>query len=321
MSHYLGIDIGGTNIVCGAVDEAGRLIGMRKLATEASRGSADVVSRIADAAEQLRRETLGEGRWTAAGIGVPGFVDHERGVVELAVNLGWEGFPLAEELAGRIGAPVHINNDVRMYVYGEAMAGAGKGVSHVYGITLGTGMAGALVQEGELFYGGGGIAGEIGHIPVPGVSFRCNCGLTGCLETVASANGLARQARQAMEEGRQTVLSEWFPGEEAGRLTAADVTRAWDAGDVLAQEIMDRTGRALAVGLTAAITLYSPQMLVIGGGAARAGERLLAPMREELQRLLLPAYWNQLGIRTAELLEEAGVVGSAIYAKRRAERS
>ncbi|MCZ8518125.1 MULTISPECIES: ROK family protein [Paenibacillus] len=318
MSRYIGIDIGGTNMVCGLTDEAGDVLRMVKIPTEAASGSKEVIRRLAEAVSGLM--THSGGTVSAVGIGLPGFVDHRRGISELAVNLGWKRVPLADELREHIGdIPVYLDNDVRMYLYGEAVAGAGRGYTHVLGVTIGTGMNSALVANGELYYGAGGRAGEIGHVPMAGIPYLCNCGMTGCLETAVSANGIARQGREAVARGERSLLKEWFPEDGGARLTAADVSLAYDKGDAVAIAIMNHTGTLLGRGLAAAVTQLAPQALIIGGGGAQAGERLLAPMREELKRTILPFYWEQLTIKTAQRLEDAGVVGSALYAKGRVE--
>ncbi|MCG7215678.1 ROK family protein [Paenibacillus mucilaginosus] len=318
MSRYIGIDIGGTNMVCGLTDGEGQVLRTVKIATEAPSGSKEVIRRLAEAVTGLM--THAGGQVSAVGIGLPGFVDHVQGISELAVNLGWKNVPLADELRGHIGdIPVFLDNDVRMYVYGEAVAGAGRGFSHVLGVTIGTGMNSALVADGELYYGAGGRAGEIGHVPMEGLTYPCNCGMTGCLETAVSANGIARQGREAVARGERSLLGEWFPEDGGARLTAADVSRAYDLGDAAAAAILRRTGTLLGRGLAAAVTQLAPQVLIIGGGGAQAGERLLGPMKEELKRCVLPFYWEQLTVKTAERLEDAGVVGSALYAKGRLE--
>ncbi|WP_163854871.1 ROK family protein [Paenibacillus elgii] len=316
MKHYVGIDIGGTNMVCGLTDETGRTLRMTKVATEAQRGSEDVIERLGKAVNGL----IAEAGVTpeAVGIGIPGFVDHVNGVSVLAVNLGWKNVPITSELSKHLGGlPVYLNHDVRMYVYGEAVAGAGQGYKHVFGLTVGTGLAAAMVNEGRLYYGSGGRAGEFGHIPVPGLEYHCNCGMVGCLETAVSATGIARQAREAVQRGESTILAERFAGDNLQQLTAADVSRAYDEGDPAAIAVMERTGTLLGRGLAAAIPLFSPEAIVIGGGGSLAGERLFAPMRKEIERSTLSFYLDDLVIKPAERIEDAGIVGSALYAKQR----
>jgi glucokinase len=313
MARYIGVDIGGTNIVIGLVDESNHCLLFKKIATEPQKGSSYIIQAIAthilDLAEQAGEPIL------AVGVGVPGFVDHEMGVSISAVNLGWENYPFVAELQKLIPLPIFINNDVRLYIYGEALVGAGKNFKHVLGITLGTGIAAAMVNEGQLYYGSGNRAGELGHIAMAGNTYACNCGLIGCLETVASANGIARQAKDAIIQGQSSLLQSWFPGDQIHNITALDVSNAYDQGDSLAIKVMEDTGTYLGLGLAYAINFYSPDVIVIGGGAALAGERLLGPMKRQLKTSILPLYWQGLTIVTAQRLEDAGVIGSALYAK------
>jgi glucokinase len=313
MARYIGVDIGGTNIAFGLVDEANQCLIFNKIATEANRGAIHIVQSIAahilEIAEQAGEPVI------AVGVGVPGFVDHEAGISVKAVNLGWENYPFVAELQKLISLPVYINNDVRLYIYGEALAGAGKGFKHVLGITLGTGLAAAVVNEGKLYYGRGNRAGELGHIAMDGNPFTCNCGKIGCLETVASANGIARQAKNAIIQGQASLLEIRFPGNRVNAITALDVCNAYDEGDKLAIKVMEDTGVYLGKGLAYAVNLYSPDVIIIGGGASSAGERLLGPMRRQLEEAILPIYWEGLAIRIAQRIEEAGIIGSALYAK------
>jgi glucokinase len=188
------------------------------------------------------------------------------------------------------------------------------------GITLGTGIAAAMINNGRQYYGGGFMAGEIGHIVMEGESSPCGCGMSGCLETIASATGIARIARERIEAGEPSLLGDWYPdAEQRAAITAADISRAYDAGDKLAADVMDFVGAMLAKGLSYAIPLWSPDVIVIGGGAANAGERLLAPLRRGLQGIVHPMYLDRMEIRLAEMNDDAGVVGSAAYAQARAQ--
>ncbi|SEG73294.1 ROK family protein [Paenibacillus sp. UNC499MF] len=320
MSFFIGVDLGGTNIVCGLLDEEFNVLAKSKQPTEAAKGSDYVLEKIAVMVETLLVEqNIAPGQLKAVGIGTPGFIDPVRGVCVFASNLRWSEVPVSDQLGARLGVPVFIDNDVRMYVYGEAMKGPGRGYEHVLGITLGTGMSAGLVNNGQLYYGGGFMAGEIGHIRVDDAETTpCGCGLVGCLETIASATGIVRQVREALAAGRESILGEWFPGEEAASVTAADVSRAYDEGDRLAIEVMNHTGKLLGRGLSYAVTMYSPDALIIGGGASLAGERLFKPMREELQKSVYKGYWERLTIHPGTLIDDGGVIGSAAFAANRA---
>lgn len=221
---------------------------------------------------------------------------------------------VADEIHNRIGAPVYIHNDVKMIVYGEAIQGAGRGYDHVFGITLGTGLASAFVDHGKLLVGGGDLAGEIGHVRMEEIPYTCGCGMQGCLETIASATGIARQAIDALDEGRPSVLGEWFPLNKRAALTAKDVTNAYDVGDPLAIDIMKHTGTILGKALAFAVVLYSPDV-IIGGGVTAAGERLLQPLQDTLLAYVHPLYRDRIRIVTPDLQDHAGVIGSAEYAR------
>jgi len=316
--YWIGVDIGGTNIVCGAVNDEGRLLAMLKRPTPVDQGSDAVMDRVAVMVqEMLRANQLDIHSVAGAGIGTPGHVDPIAGKVLQASNLNWRDVPIAAGLSSRLEIPVFADNDVRMYVYGEAKVGAGKHFANVLGITIGTGLAAAFVYQGQLLHGSQFLAGEIGHIPMNEISYPCVCGLTGCLETMASGTGIVRQARDYLQAGHPTLLRQ-IPSEQ---IASEEVSKACDAGDRLAIDIMNRTGRLLGKGLAAAITLFSPDVLVIGGGVAAAGDRLLQPMKEAIRELVYEGYWSHLTISVARHPELAGVMGSAIFAKERLARS
>jgi glucokinase len=315
MARYIGVDIGGTNIVFGLVDEANQCLIFIKIATDANRGAMDIVQRIAAHILEIA-ERAGE-PVIAVGVGIPGFVDHDAGISVSAVNLGWGNYPFVAELRKLISLPIYINNDVRLYIYGEALAGAGKDFKHVLGVTLGTGVAAASVNEGQLYYGSGNRAGELGHISLEGNTYACKCGLIGCLETVASANGIARLARDAIIQGQNSLLQMWFSIEQINDITALDVSNAYDQGDPLAIKVMETSGGYLGKGLAYAVNFYSPDVIILGGGASLAGERLFGPMMRQLKASILPQYWEGLSVRIAQRIEDAGVIGSALYAKHR----
>lgn len=318
MKYYAGVDLGGTNIVCGLLDEQFNLLAKVKKPTEAVKGADHVIGRIADMVKELAaQQNISLDAVQSVGAGIPGLIDPIQGICRFAGNLNWHDLDVSARLSKLLNIPVFIDNDVRMYALGEAEKGAGKGYPVVFGITLGTGIAAALVENGRLYYGGRFIAGEFGHIIMEGETRTCGCGMVGCLETVASATGLAKQAREQIATGKESVMKQMVS--DPSELTAAHISKAYDQGDQVAVDIMNHTGTLLGKGLSYAVTLLNPDVIVIGGGAANAGERIFAPMRKELQRLLLPMYWDHLEIKTAELLDDAGVIGSAVNAANRVQ--
>lgn len=320
MDGYIGIDVGGTNIVCGAVQADGTVLKTAKEPTEAALGAAHVLDKIAALAVKVSEEAGATFHTAAVGAGMPGLVDPFAGVSLNSSNLGWRNVHVVQELERRLGLPVVIDNDVRNYIYGEAVYGAGKSADTVLGLTVGTGIAAAIVQRGQLFYGFKQLNGELGHGPMEGVDAPCGCGMRGCLESVASASGMLREAKRRIGEGSRSVLSEWFPGDGLPGLAAADLSKAYDAGDELATEIIRRAGTLIGIALVPAIHMISPDVVVIGGGGAWAGDRLLEPIREQLHAKLLPDFRDHLRVVAAEQIEDAGVIGSAMAAKKRTKQ-
>ncbi len=321
MEVYAGVDVGGTNIVCGLVTVSEEVMYQIKRATEVPKGPDAVLEKIAAMIEEAAlgyAEQSGEHvSVAAAGIGLPGFVDPDEGIARFAGNLGWRNLPAVQRLQARLNLPVYIDNDVRTYVFGEAMYGAGKGYKDVLGLTVGTGIASAMVNDGELFYGYRNMSGELGHIVMEGLTDPCPCGLQGCLETFASASGMVRQAKKALLSGEPSILQDWFPGDKREELTAADLSRAYDLGDALAVLIMEKAGTLLGRALSYAVPLVSPELIIVGGGGALAGDRLLAPLKRELYSRILPDYREHLKVVPALNNDDAGVTGSAMYAKQK----
>ncbi|MBP2001459.1 glucokinase [Paenibacillus shirakamiensis] len=313
MKYTAGVDVGGTNIECGLLDELGNVLIKKKYPTNPEQGADTILERIALTLEQLREELgVAAEDMEVVGLGIPGLVDPIAGISLRAVNLNWSQVPVAAKLTDLIGKPVFIDNDVRMYIYGEAVAGAGRGHDYVYGITIGTGLAAAFVQRGEIHRGHRFMAGEIGHVPIDHVNFTCRCGRKGCLETTVSARGIAQQVQTRIVQGEESVLRAWFADVED--IQSSDVTRACLAGDDLSRDVLEQTGRELGRALAWVVPMLSPDVIVIGGGGALAGECIIEPMKDELNHRLLQDYRNHFAIKSAELTDDAGIIGSALWA-------
>ncbi|WP_379131697.1 ROK family protein [Paenibacillus sp. sgz500958] len=315
MIYTAGVDVGGTNIVCGLINAAGEVVIKAKDPTSADKGPQAIIQGIAERIRHLCAETgIGTDQLTVIGMGIPGLVDPVQGISLRAVNLQWTHVPVAEALRRILGIPVYIDNDVRMYVYGEAACGAGRGFNHVFGITIGTGLASAFVNHGQMYHGHRFIAGEIGHAPMDEIDSVCNCGNTGCLETVVSATGIARQARQRILNGESSLLRNWIP--DTNQINAGDVSRACESGDRMSRDILSHTGRILGRALSWVVPVLSPDVIIIGGGGALAGDALVGPMQQELNRRLLRDYLGHFTVKYAELNDDAGIIGSGIWALR-----
>ena len=287
MRYVLGIDIGGTSFTIGSVAADGsRAAVLLNAPTEASGGADDVVGRIAALARDVMRRTaeLEPGATClGVGIGAPGPLDTERGIVHLTPNLGWVNFPLRDRIETALGLPAALDNDANCAVLGEWWMGAARGTRHALGITIGTGIGGGIILDGRLYHGASDCAGEIGHASIDSNGRRCKCGNDGCLEAYASGPAIARRAVEAIEAGAESSL----PGRVDGRLdeiTAQTVYEAARAGDELAREIVGDTARFLGSGVANLLNIFNPEVVVVCGGVTGAGDLLFHPLRREVAR-------------------------------------
>ncbi len=304
----LGIDLGGTNIKAGAVDRDGRVLSRTRLPTDVSRGPEAVADRIAQAGRRCT-ESLPEnpGQPVGVGIGSPGNIDLERGVVLFSPNFpGWTDIPLRQMIEDRLELPCAIDNDANVAALAEQWVGAGRGAGSLIIFTLGTGIGGGIVLDGKVWHGFGGVGGELGHMSIDPNGPRCGCGNMGCVEAHASATNMVRRVREAVAAGRATVLKE--KGEE---LTARDIYEAAVAGDALAGENLTRTGEYLGIAVSNMLHILNPEVVVLSGGVIAAGEMLMRPLMEEVQKRTMAASLKGVKICFAQLGEDAGVIGAA----------
>ena len=312
-----GVDIGGTNLRVGLVPfEGGAPRVVRQERTLSERGPADVVARVAD----MLRSAVGEaGRGAAAGIGVgcPGPLDRNAGVVLETPNLGWRKVPLRDMVAEATGLPVTLENDANCAAYGEWWWGAGRGAERLIGLTLGTGIGGGIVLGGEIYHGASDAAGEVGHMSVDYNGRLCACGSRGCVEAYASGPGIAARAAEGLAEGADSRLAA-IARNGRGRITARLVCEAAEAGDVYASRILTETACILAVAVSNLINLFNPDVIVIAGGVTAAGDRLLGPLRDEVGRRAFASAVAACRIVPAQLPDTAGIIGAAGVFKRAA---
>jgi len=313
--RYIGVDLGGTNIKIGVVDSSGNLLYKMERPTLAEEGTDAVIARMSASAREAA-EASGTSWDQVAGIGVglPGFLDISRGIVKRLTNLPWENVPIRGLLEKAWERPVMIDNDANVAALGEAWSGAGAGVSDLVCITLGTGVGGGVIAGGRLVHGVGGAAGEIGHIRMEEDGALCGCGQRGCLETIASATGIVRMAKEMVASGRETSLAE---AARTDTLSARDVFREMEAGDPVAKEVVDRATDALAKAMATLSVILNPARFIVGGGVARAGESLFRPLREAYFKRALPSAAEGVSIVPAQLGNDAGVIGAAGLVARR----
>lgn len=295
----LALDVGGTGMKCAVIDAEGRTCHSERHPTGAQRGAQAVVETILTVAEGLAARAREHGMDpVAAAVVVPGVVDEANGVAVYAANLGFREVPLRDRVAGRLGLPAALGHDVRAGGLAEARLGAGRGYQEVLVVPIGTGIASAYVTGGRTFPGAHGAAGEIGHIVVRPGGPACACGGRGCLEAVASAAAVARGYRQRTGVGA----------------TAAEVVARAGAGEDAAVAVWLEAVDALADGLVIGLTLFDPQLIVVGGGLAEAGYALLAPLREAIAGKL--TFQRMPEIARTELGDEAGCLGAGLLALR-----
>ena len=311
----VGIDLGGTNIAAGAMPTDGtREIAMRMAPTRAEEGSDAVVGRIArmieEVIEQTRAETGADrSDFIGVGIGSPGPLDRERGVVIVTPNLGWRDFPLRDEVAMRVGLPATLDNDANCATLGEWWCGAAKGGRNVVGMTIGTGIGGGLILDGKLYHGASDIAGEIGHTTIDSTGRRCKCGNYGCLEAYASGTAIAERAREVLDVDGESILHDLVNG-DVSLITAQIVFEASKRGDPVGMEVVRDTAHFLGVGVSNLLNVFNPDIVVIAGGVTQAGDMLFEPLRAEVRRRAFKPAVDACRIVPGALPLSAGVVGA-----------
>ncbi|PYO99375.1 MAG: transcriptional regulator [Gemmatimonadetes bacterium] len=316
MRYVVGIDIGGTNIVVGTVAEDGsEMLGLVSEPTISEQGANAVVGRIT----KLARASMAAARGhdvAGVGIGSPGPLNTTTGVVLLTPNLGWTNFPLRDRITEALGLPATLDNDANCAIFGEWWRGAARGSQHVVGLTIGTGIGGGIVLDGEVYRGASDIAGEIGHMTIDLNGRRCKCGNYGCLEAYASGPAIAARAVEGIADGTDTSLPKYVNG-DLSKITAQLVYEAAHDGDDYALEVVKDTAKFLGVGVANIINIFNPQVVVICGGVTLAGERLFGPLRSEAKRRAFKPAVDVCRIVPGELTGTAGVYGAAAVFMRR----
>jgi glucokinase len=309
----IGIDLGGTFIKFGLLDEDGKTGGALQRSTPGG-GAEGVIAQMADGAKRLVESAgLRLGDIVAIGVGAPGPADLSAGIILAMPNIpGMENVPLSRRLTEALHLPVYLENDANAAAYGEYCYGVGKGGRNMVLLTLGTGVGSGVIVEGRVLRGSHDLGGEIGHMVVQVDGEPCACGQRGCLERYSSATSMARRAQQMIEGGRASELAAVL--RRKGALDAADINTARKAGDALAAEVWNEGAFYLAVACVNVCRVLDPERIVLAGGLTAAGDDLLAPVTEHFRRL----HWSLAPPRTQIVLStlgaEAGVIGAAALA-------
>ncbi len=308
--YVIGIDMGGTNTVFGIVDARGVVLASNSIKTRKHSRIEDYISELYEETMRLVRSIEAEGKIFGIGVGAPN-ANYFTGMIEDGVNLPWPTpVPFAQMLMDKFGIPVAITNDANAAAIGEMTYGVARGLKDFIMITLGTGVGSGIVVNGQLVYGHDGFAGELGHVIVKRNNGRlCGCGRTGCLETYCSATGVARTAREFLEITEEPSLLRNISVED---ITSKDVYDAAMAGDSIAKKVFEYTGNILGEALADFTVFSSPEAFVLFGGLAKAGDLLLKPLRESMEKNMLSIWKGKVKVLQSELKEaDAAVLGAS----------
>ncbi len=310
--YKLGIDLGGTNIVAGVVDENYKIIATAKRKTDCPRPAEEIADDMAVVAlEAVANAGLKVTDIESAGVGSPGAIDSKSGIVVYSNNIDFFNVPLADMLKQRTGIDFFIENDANAAAYGEFLAGAGKGTKDFVMITLGTGVGGGVIIDGKIYSGSNGAGAELGHTVIQMDGEKCSCGRFGCWEAYASATALIRQTKQAMVRYPKTLMWDMVRGDinAVNGITAFDAMRR---GDEVGKQVVDKYLYYLSVGIANNINIFQPEILCIGGGISKEGDNLTVPVNAYVEGENYARNLEKKAlIKTAILGNDAGIIGAA----------
>ena len=316
-SKIIGVDLGGTKIMAGVFDEKIESLGITKISTKADRGAAAVVDRIArcvaDAADEcdLTLEDI-----KAVGIGAPGAVDPDKGVVIFAPNLAWENVPLQKQLEKKLDLPVFLENDCNVATLGVYEHELEAKPADVVGIFMGTGIGGGLIVNHEIYSGFNKTAGEIGHMVIEVDGPKCGCGNRGCFEALASRNAIFQKIKTAVREGQKTELTEML-GADLADMRSGHLRKAIRRGDKFVQEVVQNAARYAGIAVGNIINLFNPEVVIMGGGVVEALEDEIMPtISKTALEGALPGTVKGIRIMPTRLADNAGIIGAAVLARR-----
>lgn len=322
-NHVVAVDLGGTKILAAVVDTAGRILCRTKAKTPVAGGSRKVLATVASCVRRAIKDSgIAPERVRAVGIGVPGPLDPDAGIVKIAPNLRWENVAVKDLLEKRLSLPVHVENDVNAGTVGEHRLGAGVGVNDLIGIFVGTGIGGGLVFNGRLHHGFGKVAGEIGHMIIEVKGPRCGCGNRGCFEALASRTAIVRDLAKAIAKGGDSVLAKKFRGKVVPRIGSRDLAKAFQNGDKLTVKVIKRAARRCGVAVASLLNLLNPEMVILGGGVVEAlGTDYVKLVAEAARKRTFDVTFENVRIVPALLGDDAVLLGAACVARDRAKAS
>ncbi len=308
----IGIDLGGSAVRLSTVTETGKLRYSRKIDISARREQQYVINAIINNIIELGNIEKGQGNTVASiGIGSPGIIDLRKGVVVTSVNFpGWKHVPVKKLLEKAVALPVVLDNDANAAAYGEKWRGAGRKVNSLICLTMGTGIGGGIILDGNIWHGADGMAGEIGHMTVNPEGPTCNCGNTGCLETYSSATGMVRSAIDSISNGKKTILKQ-LSDRDNNRITANMIHEAALRGDKLSIKILTEAGKYIGIAMASLINVLNPEMVILTGAVTGAWDFFMPAARQEVERRAYKALADRTEIVPGKLIATAGIVGAA----------
>ena len=308
---YAGLDLGGTKIAAAVLTRAGRTVGRARLNSEAGTSGDTVAAAMVRAVQAaLKRAGATPDALRGVGIGAPGPLDWKAGVIQFAPNLGMRDYPLRAYVEERLGVPVFLDNDVNMGTYGEYLAGAARGHHYVLGVFCGTGIGGGLVVDGQVFRGANGTAGEIGHLIVQRGGALCSCGQHGCLEAYASRSAMARDLVMLANVGQAPTVRD-AAGTRLKAVKSGLIARAVAAGEPAVCAVVDRAAHYLGIGIANCVNLFSPDVVVLGGGLVeKLGGGYVKQVDRSLRRHALEASARGVRVVPAQLGDDAAIHGA-----------
>jgi len=312
MKYYVGIDLGGTNISVGVVNENYEIISKASTKTNCPRPAIEIAADMAKMSlEAIKKAELTVDDIEWVGIGTPGIANSASGIIEYSNNLGFENVPMSEYIRKYIDKPIFIENDANAAAYGEFVAGAAKGTNHAVCITLGTGVGGGIIIDKKIYTGFNFAGAEIGHTVLEVDGPPCTCGRKGCFEVFSSATGLIRMTNEAMDNNKDSLMWKLY-SEKGSKVSARTSFDAMRIGDKVATEVVNKYIKYLASGITNIINTFQPDILCIGGGVCNEGDYLLTPIKEFVKNEVYTRNSSKnTEIVIAKLGNDAGIIGAA----------
>jgi len=316
--YNIGIDLGGTNIATGIIDENCKIIAQTSVKTNAKRPFDEIIADMVTSVKEVVNEAgLSLSDINSIGIGSPGTIDSQNGIIVYTNNIEINNVPITSKIKEEINIPVYISNDANCAALGEVYAGAAKGKSNAVMITLGTGVGGGIIIDGKIYEGTKSAGGEIGHTILIVDGWECTCGRRGCVEAYASATGLIRQTKEAIQANPNSIMNDLIEGnlENTSGRTAFDAARK---GDAAAQKVVDTYIKYVGEILVDITNIFRPEILIVGGGVANEGEYLLKPLNEYVQKFSYGSkYIFVPKVERATMGNDAGIIGAAmLYASK-----